>query len=78
MRTAKLFKNGQSQAVRLPREFRFDGKEVTIRRHGSAVILEPVAEDWRWLDEIAGQFSPDFMAEGREQPALPEGRVNLD
>jgi virulence-associated protein VagC len=41
---AKLFANGRSQAVRLPREFRFEGQEVTIRREGEAVILEPVAK----------------------------------
>jgi antitoxin VapB len=41
---AKLFANGRSQAVRLPREFRFDGKEVAIRREGTSVILEPVAK----------------------------------
>lgn len=42
MRTAKLFANGRSQAVRLPREFRFEGKEVRIRREGEAVVLEPI------------------------------------
>jgi len=41
---AKIFANGRSQAVRLPREYRFDGKEVTIRREGQAVVLEPVAK----------------------------------
>ncbi len=41
---AKLFSNGRSQAVRLPRQFRFDGKEVAIRREGEAVVLEPVAK----------------------------------
>jgi virulence-associated protein VagC len=53
---AKLFANGRSQAVRLPREFRFDGKEVAIRREGKTVILEPVAKRkwpagyWRRID----------------------------
>ncbi len=40
--TAKLFRNGRSQAVRLPKEFRFEGDEVSIRREGERVILEPV------------------------------------
>jgi virulence-associated protein VagC len=40
--TAKLFRNGRSQAVRLPKEFRFEGDEVSIRRDGKRVILEPV------------------------------------
>jgi len=42
--TAKLFKNGRSQAVRLPKEFRFTGDEVLVRREGEAVILEPVTK----------------------------------
>ena len=41
---AKLFTNGRSQAVRLPKEFRFAGKEVTIRKEGQAVVLEPLAK----------------------------------
>ena len=46
METAKLFWSGRSQAVRLPKDFRFEGKEVRICRQGSSVILEPIAEDW--------------------------------
>jgi len=42
MATARLFRNGRSQAVRLPKEFRFEGEEVSIRREGEAVILEPL------------------------------------
>jgi antitoxin VapB len=42
MATAKLFKTGRSQAVRLPKEFRFEGKEVRIRRVGRGVLLEPM------------------------------------
>jgi antitoxin VapB len=62
MQTAKLFWSGRSQAVRLPKEFRFDGNEVRIRRHGNAVILEPIAENWDWLDTITGKFDDDFIA----------------
>ena len=69
--TAKLFWSGRSQAVRLPKEFRMTGDEVRIRKHGEAVILEPIAVDWRWLDDIAGSFSDDFLAAGRNQPPLP-------
>src|SRR5205814_2336060 len=46
-RTARLFRNGRSQAVRLPKEFRFEGTEVVVRREGDAVILEPVSKR-RW------------------------------
>jgi antitoxin VapB len=76
MERAKIFWSGRSQAVRLPKEFRFPGEEVRIRRHGSAVILEPVAEDWLWLDSIVGKLDDDFVqavhepAEEQERPAL--------
>jgi len=46
---AKLFTHGGSQAVRLPKAFRFDGKEVTIRKQGRGVLLEPVETDWKTL-----------------------------
>lgn len=66
MATAKLFKNGQSQAVRLPKEFRLQGKEVKISKQGNKIILEPIEvslEQWFFAFE---QFSDDFMANGRE------------
>ena len=66
--TAKLFWSGRSQAVRLPKSFRMEGNEVRIRRQGRQVVLEPIAEDWAWLDAIAGTFSDDFFSEGRRQP----------
>jgi antitoxin VapB len=67
MDRAKIFWSGRSQAVRLPKDFRFDGEEVRIRRHGNAVILEPVAEDWTWLDSIAGKLDEDFVQAVDEQ-----------
>lgn len=77
MDTAKIFWSGRSQAVRLPKEFRFEGEEVRIRRHGHAVILEPVAESWDWLDAIAGQLDADFVQAAEEQPKEQE-RPELD
>jgi antitoxin VapB len=65
---AKLFWSGRSQAVRLPREFRFHGKEVRIRRHGSAVVLEPMPQDWSWLDKISGKLDEDFARAVEEEP----------
>lgn len=69
---AKLFKNGRSQAVRLPREFRFDGDRVRVRRVGRGVLVEPmftnVAEWFAELDRLATE---PFMAEGRQQPPTP-------
>lgn len=67
METAKLFRNGQSQAVRLPKNFRFEGEKVFIKRVGNAVVLIPYQDSWETLFESLDQFSDDFM-EFREQP----------
>jgi antitoxin VapB len=77
MERAKIFWSGRSQAVRLPKEFRFQGEEVRIRRHGSAVILEPVTEDWGWLDALVGKLDPDFVKAASEQPEQ-QHRPDLD
>ena len=76
MRTAKLFKNGDSQAVRLPKEFRFTGDEVLIKRIGSAVVLLPKAKSWDTLVQSLDKFPEDFMT-SREQPREPERRDSL-
>jgi antitoxin VapB len=68
VKRAKIFSSGRSQAVRLPKAFRFQGKEVRIRRHGGAVILEPIAEDWAWLDTIARKLAADFVQAVDDQP----------
>ena len=67
MNTAKLFKNGKSQAVRLPKQFKFEGTEVYIKRIGRNVILMPKDDSWESLISSLDDFSDDFMAE-REQP----------
>lgn len=77
METAKIFWSGRSQAVRLPKNFRFQGEQVRIRRHGNAVILEPVADDWAWLDAIVGKLDDDFAHAVSERPAEQE-RPALD
>ena len=77
MDTAKVFWSGRSQAVRLPRAFRVDGREVRIRRRGRAIVLEPVPESWEWLDALAGGVEEDFVSAVREQPAVSE-RPELD
>jgi antitoxin VapB len=68
MDTAKLFINGRSQAVRLPKEYRFEGSEVFIKKVGNTVVLIPATESWRTLIDSLDRFSEDFM-EIREQPA---------
>jgi len=71
MKMAKLFKNGQSQAVRLPKEFRFEGTQVYIKRVGNAVLLLPEQDSWQLLFDSLGLFSDDFM-EPRDQPEQQE------
>ncbi len=67
MNTAKLFQNGRSQAVRLPKEFQFSGEEVFIQKHGDAVLLIPHEKAWEVFMEGLLGFSDDFMKDGRDQ-----------
>ena len=67
MKTAKLFKNGGSQAVRLPKEFQFEGDIVYIKQLGNVVVLLPQIDPWQSLEDSLDQFSKDFMA-NRDQP----------
>lgn len=68
MPIAKLFKNGSSQAVRLPKEFRMPGKEVQIEHFENFVILKPVTGDYAAMFRAAEKFDDNFMADGRQQP----------
>jgi antitoxin VapB len=67
MQTARLFTNGRSQAVRLPKEYQFQGESVYIQKVGGAVILVPFDKDWEIFLHGLNSFSDDFMAEGRLQ-----------
>lgn len=68
MQVAKLFKNGSSQAVRLPKDFRFSGTQVYIKKVSNGVLLLPHDESWQMLFDALEQFSDDLFADGREQP----------
>lgn len=72
MDTAKVFWTGRSQAVRLPRAYRFDAKEVRIRRVGNTVVLEPIPDNWDWLRALQGPFDDDFLAAVEEELPLVE------
>jgi antitoxin VapB len=76
VKKAKLFKNGESQAVRLPKEFRFEGSEVLIKRVGNAVMLLPVTRSWDSLVDSLSKFPADFMKH-RNQPAEPDSRDRI-
>ncbi len=73
---AKGFRNGASQTVRLPREFRFDTDEVCIKRIGSAVLLFPKEAAWDLMASALGKADADFMAD-RNQPSKPDNRKRL-
>jgi len=73
MKTAKLFKNGQSQAVRLPKEFRMAGREVYIKKEGEAIVLLPKEKSWESLFESLNHFEKDFKIE-RNQPTENQNR----
>jgi antitoxin VapB len=71
METAKLFGNGNSQAVRLPKEYRFRGNEVIIKRMGSAVVLLPTDDAWQVMFDALAEF-PDDVLLTRDQPEARE------
>ena len=80
MATAKVFWSGRSQAVRLPKEFRFDTDEVRVHREGTRIILEPIPRDWAWLDALvarAGGLDEDFLRAAAEDMPRQE-RPELD
>jgi antitoxin VapB len=70
MQTAKLFKNGRSQAVRLPKECKFEGKDVLVRKVGDAVIIFPRDKVWETFLHGLDGFTDDFMEDGRVQPSM--------
>lgn len=69
MKTARIFQNGQSQAVRLPKEFRFKDDHVYVKKSGNVVILIPAKDSWESLFDSLDKFSDDFMTE-RKQPKV--------
>jgi antitoxin VapB len=76
MNTAKIFENGRSQAVRLPKEFRFDAKEVFVNKVGDTVVLIPKNSKWQNLKDACGKMPDDFMAD-RNQPLDFDKREKL-
>jgi antitoxin VapB len=71
MKTAKIFKSGNSQAVRLPKEFQLEGDEVYLKKQNDVLILIPKSDPWSSLRRSLDHFSEDFMAE-RIQPDMAE------
>ena len=76
METAKIFSNGRSQAVRLPKAYRFKGKEVYIKKEGEKVILSPKPESWRGFFMSGEKADSDFMTKRNDAP--PQERHVFD
>ena len=72
MNTAKIFKSGNSQAVRLPKEFQFDVPEVEIFFRGDEIVLRKKPQNLARVFELLTELSDDFMENGRNQPCLQE------
>jgi antitoxin VapB len=75
--TARLFKHGRSQAVRLPKQFRMPGTQVRVRRIGRGVLLEPIDQPFDvkgWFAKLDEYLDEPFMPDGRQQPAMPRAR----
>lgn len=77
MERAKLFQSGQSQAVRLPKKFRFDGSEVFVKRVATAVVLLPTDDAWDALAQALELFSDDYLWKRHQPPEQPR-RDDLD
>ena len=65
--TARLFQSGRSQAVRLPKDYRFSGREVVVKHFGNGVLLLPIEDPWQLLEAGLEAFEPGFVL-SREQP----------
>jgi len=70
----KLFMSGNSQAVRIPRDFQLEGDEVEIQRRGNTLVIRPQKRTWQPLTESLTMFTADFMEDGRAQPPLQKRR----
>ena len=77
MKTAKIFRSGKNQAVRLPDDFRFNATEVYIHKVGSAVILLPKAQPWQNLQAALTMFSDDFFDEPRAEGTHQVRKLNI-
>jgi antitoxin VapB len=74
MKTAKIFRSGNSQAVRIPKEFQLEGSEVEIVKRGSSLVLRPCKKSWAPLFQSLNKFTDDFMKNGRKQPRTQKRR----
>jgi len=72
MLSSKVFISGNSQAIRLPKEYQVQDKELFIQKIGSTIILFPKNNPWEMFEKSIHEFSDDFMIDGRNQPELKD------
>jgi antitoxin VapB len=77
METAKVFWTDDPHVIQLPKEFQLDAEQVQIRRQGNTIVIEPLTQDWDWLDEVIGPLDDDFEQAVNEQSAHQD-RPELD
>jgi antitoxin VapB len=70
MLSSKVFTSGNSQAIRLPKEYQVDEKELFIQKIGNTIILFPKKNPWESFERSLREFSDDFMEDGRQQPEM--------
>lgn len=70
MLSSKVFISGNSQAVRLPKEYQVEEKELYIQKIGNTIILFPKKDPWKMFEKSLNEFTDDFMSEGRNQPEI--------
>ena len=73
----KLFMSGNSQAVRIPREFQLEGDEVEIQRRGNTLVIRPKKQTWQLLLDSLPLFTDDFMEEDRQQPPVQKRKSSF-
>ena len=79
MHTAKIFKNGRSQAVRIPKDFAYEGvTELTVQKVGQKLILEPMRKSWLTLNDESKPVGDDFLAERPDMFKIDESRVIIE
>ena len=70
MQTAKVFKSGNSHAIRIPKEFKIESEELFINKVGNSIILFPKNDPWKYFTESLDDFSDDYFSDGRNQPKM--------
>ena len=75
MKTVKVFKSGNSQALRIPKEFQIKESELLINKIGNTIILFPQDDPWKLFKSSLNEFSDDFFADGRKQPVMQKRKT---